>query len=237
MLYDAQRRLVTAQLAIGLAVSLAPGTDVTASPADWSKAVLLQTQGGVVNPGVLVGFNPQPEPPAYTGQTLFSVVDGVAQFTITDITNPDVGFQNFQFLFGVAGADGVAWSVDYPPDPINDFNIAFTRPGTTGLIGYHALIDVQSTSGGIMSPDSAVAFNPQPEPPAFGDGAFDTYGLDFGINSLSDVTLTVSITDLAGNAVDLVVVPEPATLGTLGAMLMGITMRRRGRPPAHRARN
>jgi hypothetical protein len=34
------------------------------SKPDWSNSIALRTIGGVVNPAVLIGFNPQPEPPA-----------------------------------------------------------------------------------------------------------------------------------------------------------------------------
>jgi hypothetical protein len=73
------------------------------SKPDWSNSIALRTIGGVVNPAVLIGFNPQPEPPAYIGDTLFSLPGGAAQFTITGVSNPPGGTpQNFQFLFGVA---------------------------------------------------------------------------------------------------------------------------------------
>ena len=67
-----------------------------------------------------------------------------------------------------------------------------------------------------MAPGSAVAFNPQPEPPATGFGIFGTYGLDFAVTMLSDVTLTLRIFDADGFQLNLVAVPEPASLAIFG---------------------
>lgn len=184
-----------------------------ASPVDWSDGFLLQTAGGLVNPAVLVGFNPQPEPPAYAGETQFSIVGGAAQLVVTDVSNPVGGLQNFQFLFGVASNAGPLQSFTVPPDPINDFRVGFSIDAGGVPVDLSAIVDVQSSSGGGIAPGSAVAFNPQPEPPAFGLGGFETYGLDFGVTSLSDVTLTLRIVDAAGEQLDLRAIPEPATLG------------------------
>lgn len=194
-----------------LAVSLLT-CSAFASPVDWSDSFLLQTSGGLVNPAVLVGFNPQPEPPAYTSETQLSIVGGAAQLVVTDVSNPMVGLQNFQFLFGVAANAGPLRSFVVPSDPINDFRLDFSINTGGGPVDFSAIVDVQSSSGGRIAPGSEVAFNPQPEPPALGLGGFETYGLDFGLTSLSDVTLTLHILDAAGAQVDLRAIPEPAAI-------------------------
>jgi hypothetical protein len=209
-----------------LAISLLP-RDASASPADWSSSFLMQTTGGVVNPAMLVAFNPQPEPPLWTGETLSSIVGGELRQKVTEVSNPAVGLQNFQFLFGVASNAGPLRSITFPPDPINDFRIAFSVDAGGAPVDFTAIVDVQSSSGGMMSPGSAVAFNPQPEPPAFGFGGFETYGLDFGVTSLSDVTLTVRIEDANGNRLNLVAIPEPGSLSLCVVAAAGLGMLRR----------
>jgi hypothetical protein len=194
----------------------------SATPADWSSGFALQTAGGVVNPAILVAFNPQPEPPAYVGETLFSTVGGAAQLTVTGVSNPAGGPpQNFQFLFGVASLLGPS-AISFPPDPIKDFSIAFTIDAGGIPVAFTAEVDVTSSSGGGPAPGTAVAFNPQPEPPALGLGDFETYGLDFAVTSLSDVTLTLRILDAVGNQLDLTPIPEPATFALFGFGLAGL---------------
>ena len=219
MLRLSRKLRCTAFLAATILGCTAIAHSASASPVDWGKTFLLQTTGGTVNPGVLVGFNPQPEPPAFG--TLFSINDGVAELTITGVSNPVGGPpQGFQFLFGAA-APGGKTGVVYPPDPINDFRIAFGIDFASGQSAFTAIVDVQSSSGGGIAPGSDVMFNPQPEPPATGFGNFDTYGLDFAMASLSDVTLTLRILDAAGNQLDLVAVPEPASAVMFGLALSG----------------
>ena len=144
--------------------------------------------------------------------------------------NPVGGLQLFRFLFDV-GADAGPVTVGHPPDPIHDFRFGFSIDVGGAPVDFTAVIDVFSTSGGVIAPGSEVSFNPQPEPPA--DGLFGAgYGMDFGVTSLSDVTLSLRILDASGAALGLLRVPEPGTLALSGLVLLALTAVRRARPVA-----
>lgn len=221
--------IVLITLVLGASLTL---KNASASEANWSTGFLMETTGGTVNPALLVAFNPQPEPPAWTGETTSALVGGrlptVLEQKVTNISNPEEGLQNFQFLFAVASDAGSVLPI-IPPDPINEFRIGFSIIDGRSLGDFTAVVDVQSSSGGVMAPGSELMFNPQPEPPAFGFENWATYGLDFGMTSLSDVTLTVRIEDSAGNPLNLAAIPEPATQGMFLVALLRLSFFRRKR--------
>ncbi|MDP3768027.1 MAG: hypothetical protein Q8S13_08425, partial [Dehalococcoidia bacterium] len=58
---------------------------------DGSHGFNLRTSGGAINPGILVGFDPQPDPPGET-ETLLDITDG----TSNTLYNP-VGSGPYRF--------------------------------------------------------------------------------------------------------------------------------------------
>jgi len=163
-----------AALLVGLLPSVAK-----AGTANWAEAFEFRTAGGLENPGVLVGFNPQPEPPAGTAPT---AVDMSFPSSAT-LTIPDVAVSNgkAQVLFAV-------------PDSYSIGNIGDLVGRTLSLqVSQLSVQDVFFTmttdSGGSPAPGSLVMFNPQPEPPAGWIGV----GFEFEFTSNSAATLSVQM--------------------------------------------
>lgn len=117
--------------------------------------------GGFVHPAMLVGFNPQPEPPA--GDVML------------DLMNPPAPVITSR-------------STEYPPDPIFEFVIGLTHPEAASMFtgfdtipspdglfefgcafddGSSFMIRLTLISTSPINRFSWTAFNPQPEPPAF----------------------------------------------------------------------
>lgn len=178
---------------------------------DWSDAVPLQINAGPENPLVLFGFNPQPEPPpiGYIGP-LLSITNGAARLTWTGASNP----QDFIVYFGISSALG---PVIVPPvTPVAGFS-SLSFGIDTGLQTLNLVLDFSTSSGGIGSGISAVAFNPQPEPPASFLGDYETFGLYFSFTSLSDAYVTMSANVGNGRDVEISGVPLPAGGALLAA--------------------
>lgn len=206
-----------------LTVLLALAVSLTAWPAA-AKEFTLETAGGFTNPLLIVGFNPQPEPPNPGVPT----IDFSRDFTESTITftgleaedfDPRVGTSDMEIVFFINEADA---RMGIEPTPFLD------SPTTTveifdsaGFIAYTLSLTTSTSSGG--SPLAAVAFNPQPEPPGFKGVGFmiDTY------TSFSDVYLSFSLTDSAGNALTFTDVPGPAPVALLAiGLVMMRTLRR-----------
>jgi hypothetical protein len=171
----------------------------------------LTTAGlGPLNPAVIVGFNPQPDPPGFSDQVDLSNPLGpsfrfaVNQPTITTILfgmhgpGPNDPYTATPGLFSGVNSDHVATDV-------------FTETGDGNV--FQVTFDVSGILGDWSS------FNPQPDPPG-----------DFGFAYLGDTTLTVHIDRVLPNQslVPLALVPEPASLGVLLAglgALMGVRRR------------
>ncbi len=198
---------------------------VSAVPVDWSDSILFQARGGLENPLVAVAFNPQPEPPAYGG-TQTSQENGVAVMTAPNVDNP----QMFQLLLSInlgsaAGGPQNA-NVFYPPDPIAPFpSLQYSIATSLGTVLVD--LDFSTSSGGIGSDVDAVAFNPQPEPPAFSSGQSSSFGLEFAFTALSDATVRIGLTLENGEQLHLTQVPEPAALVLFTAGLVFVAMSRR----------
>ncbi len=209
------KTMAAGALAIGLALAAASAVQA----ADGSvrpnytfpsgiPGFALASHGGVINPGVLVGFNPQPEPP---GKGL----------TVLDLSNPfaptffnPTGAPGYSLIFAITGLGDAM--IPLPDAPNSD-----GRTGFRQLIGGHVL-DVEMIFGpGPSDPASWVAFNPQPDPPG------DWFGAKFLFGGQQDPIYTYQFKlDDKVLSFTLASVPEPAGwalmiagFGLMGAML------------------
>jgi hypothetical protein len=123
---------------------------------DGSHGFALSTHGGPINPGVIVGFNPQPDPPAIP--TALSLADPSHPVFVSPgpCTVDKCGYEIEMSFLGFGNA-----MLGLPPTPENgstSFNFTF---------GDHIIVVDMSLAG---PPGSSlvdwVAFNPQPDPPA-----------------------------------------------------------------------
>lgn len=159
----------------------------SAADVNWGSGLAFQGAGSLLNPGLIVGFNPQPEPPA--AFTRLNLDDPTAPQIII---NADPGAHFNLFLGFYSGAAAAPFIFDAGGDPNESGEFSFMAFSAAGDIGVE--LTVQSSSAGVPAPGSWQGFNPQPEPPAFGLlGAGQALGFEFDMTSLSDVTLTLRV--------------------------------------------
>ncbi len=192
-------------VAVGMTITSARAV-VLPAPADWDNAFALQTSGGPSNPGVLVGFNPQPEPP---GTTL-----NLSNPLSPTFTTADVGDQPFRVLFAMS-RPGFFFEQLVAPNAATGFAISAVDQATK-LDLFHIFFSFTTSSNGVLDPLSVVGFNPQPEPPGVG---FEGIGFDLELTSLSTATMTLQIQDIQGNDLNFAVIPLPAALPLYGTGL------------------
>ena len=195
---------------------------VLPSPVDWGNTFTLQTSGGPVNPLVLVGFNPQPEPPI--GSVLdFGNPNGTSSEPTVTANGTFESDQLFQILFAMEGP-GISFSnTTGAPDDLGHFE--FSALDAAGAILFNIMFDLTTSSNGVPNGDW-VGFNPQPEPPAYLPGQGAAIGFNTGFTSFSAVTLKLQIQDAQGNALNFseapAVVPVPAAIWLFGTALVGL---------------
>jgi hypothetical protein len=171
---------------------------------------LATTGSGPINPGVIVGFNPQPDPP---GDNPFIDFTNAQHPTITQ-----QGTGVFTIIFGLTGPSG---------DPFS-YEFGETSPNSDGRFSFLALGDgsVFQVNFGIGGLTGAWAsFNPQPDPPGI-----------VGFGFVGDPTLSW---DIEPGTIDangaftptgdaLIEASEPTTIAVFGIALAGLgAMRRR----------
>jgi hypothetical protein len=214
-----------------LALPLSSRAADTSQKVPWSQGFRFASAGGFVNPAVLVGFNPQPEPPVQLTELMFDDSKNPV-LVLHDQHNPAGGFLLFDVFVG-AGVPGVPLSFSAPfVDPKSQapetVSTTALSPGGDVLLNFY--FDIYSSSGGLVVPGTLVAFNPQPEPPAgFGSGAF---GMSFGISSLSDAMVRLRVIEGSGTPLLLSPVPEPRGMMAVGMLaLMALVWRRQRQRP------
>ena len=146
-----------------------------------------------LHPAVLVGFNPQPDPPVVD----FANAGRVATSTLAFERQASVGFtigvaEDRAGVRSIALVDGRDRVVVFgegaverflPPGPC--FQLIATLGDGTDLA-----IDVRiDSSGGFVDPGSLVGFNPQPDPPGFPAAV----ALSFGAYARGEADLSVSV--------------------------------------------
>jgi hypothetical protein len=210
----------TSFLAVGmlLLVSVsAYGNGIVDANVNWSHAAELQGTGGVENPVVKLGFNPQPEPQGHTGPRVDLTNPMMPVFITPTGEEPD-----FRIFFAIANLEDLRISAPGLPDSSGHFEFEVLYVSSSNK-AYDVLFDITTSSGGVPDETNWVGFNPQPEPPGL-DGA-GMAGFDFPFTSYSDATLSMQVRDSTGN--NLTFTPEPATVALLGLGSLVLLRKRR----------
>ena len=214
----------------GLAALSAPGVAGAANPyfapnyvfPDGITGFHLSTQGGNLNPGVLVGFNPQPDPPGTPLPYLdLSLATHPIITSECDGSIPGACDGSFRFelaLTGLSGYEGHLLPAVQMPSADGLTLLDFTADGSVFVLSM-----VFSGPGGVSS---WASFNPQPDPP--GD-IIIPYDIIFG----GDASVALQLTE-NGARLSFGVVPEPSTwaLMALGFATLGVLGYRRANRPA-----
>jgi hypothetical protein len=182
---------------------------------DGSAGFEFRTSGGITNPGVLVGFNPQPDPPGFPTTTA----------DLRDPTSPvfDQTTGTSAYLVTVSLLLPGTPSLLLPADLEADGSVRVTCDGSVAKACDGSVFQI-SLAFPADDVTSWSSFNPQPDPP----GIYFSYLATFR----GAPTFALSITD-GGNPLTFSPVPEPATwaLMAVGFVSLGaFAMRRRTKP-------
>jgi hypothetical protein len=196
---------------VALLTSVAASSGAHAASSHPMTYLSLETSGGFVNPGVIVGFNPQPDPPGFPTLDLTNPLEPV-------LTQP-AGPTTFDFVMSFVDVPGVTL---LPAVQMPYVDIPF-------LYQTHAFDVTLTFSGpGVFGDWTWAAFNPQPDPP----GVWFADAITFA--GVGDPRVSFTITE-DGSPLAFAMVPEPSTwaLMGLGFAALGVLAYRRGkRAPA-----
>lgn len=198
---------------IGLAPLPASAAATLGYPLPTDLHVFATSGPAPVNPGVIVGFNPQPDPPGFGDRVdLANPMDPSITFSVGGPTTTTI-------LFGMHGAGP---SDPYSPSPgvfssdedLQTASYVFDETGDGSV--FQVTFNISGFTGAWSS------FNPQPDPPG-----------DFGFSFTGDPMLTVQVdyVEPSGGLAPLSFVPEPAGPGLLligAAALVGLRRKAAG---------
>jgi hypothetical protein len=178
---------------------------------DLGKVYQFDTLGGTINPGLIVGFNPQPDPP---GEPTLNIGDHNIK-----ISQPVGGL--FSFVIAFTGLPGLLLPAVDQPNADGKTNFTFEYGGN------HFNVGLTFAGPGPAGDWTWGAFNPQPDPP----GVFDAYAIQFA--GLNDPFVTVTLQE-NGGYLNLVAAPEPSTwaMMLIGFSALGLAGRRAARKRA-----
>jgi hypothetical protein len=204
---------------------------VQVDPRDFRIALLgtAPSSGDIQNPGVLVGFNPQPDPPA------LPLSLDLGNNLLPAVQTPTNGERAFHFLFALGNLPdpGLRWSFVLASSPgPGQFAFDALLGGSSTL---HVVARASHSDGGRLDPGSLVGFNPQPDPPGFTAIGFDlVFAPPLALNSFAIVgdiaptaTIEFQVTDANGAAYGFTAVPLPNPLGVSGLAMLGLALCRR----------
>lgn len=157
-------------------------------PDRMSEGFLFDTSGGPINPGLIVGFNPQPDPP---GMPILDLSNAMAP----DIFQPDK--QQFKFVISFQNTPGLLLPA---VDEVGLGGFAFNYADHSFVVGL-----TFSGPGGVASWSS---FNPQPDPPGDGLGYDVTFA---GGDASAGFTISED-----GAPLSFALAPEPSTWAMMG---------------------
>lgn len=178
----------------------------------------LQSSGGPINPGVLVGFNPQPDPPGDGDNGALIALLNPAD---PQLFNPSTGGA-FTFTLALEGlGDG---SVIPLPDAPGDAHHTSYR----GMIDGHSVDIALDFGPGVVIPGSWGAFNPQPDPP--GDVMDGSFSFAPGVDPIMSFAITIDDQPLSFTLDPSVPEPQTWALMILGFGGAGAALRGRRRP-------
>jgi hypothetical protein len=204
----------------GLAMVLAgpvQAADGSVRPVNYTfpngaQGFALTGHGGPINPGILVGFNPQPDPPGDTAAPTIDLSDRLTP-VITNLAES----QGWQFQLAITGfGDGSVIPLPtFNPDGFHS---------TRAVLGEHVFLIGLLFGPGVVDRGSLVGFNPQPDPPG------DVLAGQFNFEGAADPFMAFRIT-MDGTPLSFTydAVPEPTewALLIMGFGLVGSVLRRR----------